>query len=80
MIAKGVGRIPEDRHRDGIIGSMSVAENMIIKPWMVIDFKSGLLKRENITEHAKALSVEYNVRGPGITAPTQLLPGEIFKN
>ena len=76
MIAKGVGRIPEDRHRDGIIGSMSVAENMIIEGVDGHRFqKSGLLKRENITEHAKALSVEYDVRGPGITAPAQLLSG-----
>ena len=31
VIKAGVGRIPEDRHRDGIIGSMTVAENLIIE-------------------------------------------------
>ena len=29
IIQAGVGRIPEDRHKDGIVGQMTVAENMI---------------------------------------------------
>ena len=31
MIEIGIGRIPEDRHQDGIVGAMSVAENMVIE-------------------------------------------------
>jgi ABC-type uncharacterized transport system ATPase subunit len=36
---------------------------------------NGFLKRENIAAHAKNLSDEYDVRGPGISAPAQLLSG-----
>ena len=31
MIKSGFGRIPEDRHRQGIVGGLSVSENMIIE-------------------------------------------------
>ena len=31
MLNAGVGRIPEDRHHDGIISNMSVAENLVIE-------------------------------------------------
>ena len=76
MIAKGVGRIPEDRHRDGIVGSMSVAENMIIESINGPKFqKHGLLKPKDITKHAEALTKEYDVRGAGIAARAQLLSG-----
>ena len=76
MIAKGVGRIPEDRHRDGIVGSMSVAENMIIEGVDGPAFqKNGLLKHDNISKHSKALSKYYDVRGPGNAARAQLLSG-----
>ena len=70
MISKRVGRIPEDRHRDGIVGSMSVAENMIIESINGPEFqKNGLLKSENITDYAEALSKDYDVRGAGSAAP-----------
>ena len=76
MVSKGIGRIPEDRHRDGIIGSMSVAENMIIEGLSDPTFQTnGFLKREHIAAHARNLSDEYDIRGPGISAPAQLLSG-----
>ena len=31
MIKLGFGRIPEDRHRQGIVGGLSVSENMVIE-------------------------------------------------
>ena len=76
MIAEGVGRIPEDRLRDGIVGSMSVAENMIIEGINGQEFqKNGLLKPDNITNHAEALSKDYDVRGAGSASRAQLLSG-----
>ena len=30
-IAAGVGRIPEDRHREGIVGALSIAENLALE-------------------------------------------------
>ncbi|NRB19138.1 MAG: ABC transporter ATP-binding protein [Rhodobacteraceae bacterium] len=76
MIKAGVGRIPEDRHHDGIVGAMSVAENMIIErlddPLVQ---SNGLLNRDAIATNAKTLSQSYDVRGPGIDAGARLLSG-----
>jgi len=76
MIREGVGRIPEDRHRAGIVGAMSVAENMAIERLDDTAIRSwGLLRREAIRSHARRLSADYDVRGPGIEAPMRLLSG-----
>ncbi len=76
MINAGVGRIPEDRHRDGIVGAMSVAENIVIERLDDPEMQShGLLKRDSILSHANELSGEYDVRGPGTQAPARLLSG-----
>lgn len=76
MIDAGVGRIPEDRHRDGIVGAMSVAENMVLERLDDPAVQShGLLKRDAIQSHAEELSKGYDVRGPGTQAPARLLSG-----
>ncbi len=76
MIRAGVGRIPEDRHHDGIIGAMSVAENMVIERLNDPEIQSrGLLNREAIQQNAERLVQEYDVRGPGADAPARLLSG-----
>ena len=31
IVKAGIGRIPEDRHKDGIVGNMTVAENIILE-------------------------------------------------
>ncbi len=76
IIKAGVGRIPEDRHKDGIVGQMSVAENMIIEDLNNDKIQSrGLLNREAIKQHCSDLSSKYDVRGPGPYAPARLLSG-----
>ena len=76
MIRAGVGRIPEDRHHDGIVGAMSVAENMVIERLNDADVQSrGLLRRDAITQNAERLSRDYDVRGPGVEARARLLSG-----
>ena len=76
MVRAGVGRIPEDRHREGIVGAMSVAENMVIERLDDPDVQSrGLLRREAIRDNATALAEAYDVRGPGVTARARLLSG-----
>lgn len=76
MIQAGVGRIPEDRHHDGIVGTMSVAENLVIErlddPLVQ---KNGLLNQDAILANAETLSQAYDIRGPGINARARLLSG-----
>ena len=76
MVRAGVGRIPEDRHHEGIVGAMSVAENMVIERLDDPAIQSrGLMKRDVIQENAERLAKAYDVRGPGVTAPARLLSG-----
>ena len=76
IIQTGVGRIPEDRHKDGIVGQMSVAENMIIEDLNSGKIQSrGLLDREAIIQNCSDLSSKYDVRGPGPNASARLLSG-----
>ncbi len=76
MIRAGVGRIPEDRHRDGIVGAMSVAENMVIERLDAPEVQGhGLLRKAAIRAHAEELARVHDVRGPGVEAPARLLSG-----
>jgi len=76
MQQAGVGRIPEDRHHDGIIGAMSVAENLVIERLRDSDVqKHGFLQQKSIRSHAQDLCKDYDVRGPGIDADARLLSG-----
>lgn len=76
MIRAGVGRIPEDRHHDGIVGAMSVAENMVIERLDDPQIQShGLLRHDAIAAHADDMCAEYDVRGPGTQAAARLLSG-----
>ncbi len=76
MVAAGIGRIPEDRHHEGIVGAMSVAENMVIERLGDPDIQSrGLLRRDAIQANAEGLAQAYDVRGPGVGAAARLLSG-----
>ena len=76
MIKLGFGRIPEDRHRQGIVGGLSVSENMVIERLddpLIQNF--GLLRSSVINDNAQILSEKYDVRGPGIDQASRLLSG-----
>ena len=76
MQSLGVGRIPEDRHHDGVVGAMSVAENLVIERLQDRDVnKNGFLQNRAIKENAETLIEKYDIRGPGIDAKASLLSG-----
>jgi len=76
MQSLGVGRIPEDRHHDGVISAMSVAENLIIERLHDEDVNNkGFLQNKSIKKNAEELIEKYDIRGPGIDANTALLSG-----
>ena len=76
FIAAGVGRIPEDRHRDGVAGAMTVAENYAAER---LDdpavSRAGFLRRGAMRARAEAACAAHDVRGPGPEAPARLLSG-----
>ncbi len=76
VLKAGIGRIPEDRHHDGVIGAMSMAENLVLERLAAPDVqRRGFLRQSAIRDHAKELSEAYDIRGPGIDAPARLLSG-----
>ena len=75
-LREGIGRIPEDRHRDGIVADMSVAENLVIERLDSPEIQSqGILRRSAIAAHARRLIDAHDIRGPGPRARTALLSG-----
>lgn len=76
MIQARVGRIPEDRHHDGVVGSMTVAENLVLERLGDSDVqRGGFLRKGAIAAHADDLIKAYDVRGPGAQARAALLSG-----
>lgn len=76
VVALGVGRIPEDRHSEGAIGSMSIEENIALERIRSPRFQRfGFLRFGEIRAHAAASIEAYDIRCPGPAAPIGRLSG-----
>ena len=61
-----VGHVPEDRHRDGMVLKMTVAENIALQTYYKEpDSKNGILNYNTINTKARELMEEFDVRGAG---------------
>ena len=73
----GVGRIPEDRHA-GVVGEMSVAENLALE--RLDEFlKNGMLDRMKIKTHAEAMIKEYQIKATPSIQTRKLSGGNMQK-
>ena len=76
MIDNGVARIPEDRHAEGLIGDMSVTENVVSET-----YRTAALSRGGFIDWAKArgfaqrIVADYDVKCPSPETPVRLLSG-----
>jgi general nucleoside transport system ATP-binding protein len=76
MVSAGVGRIPEDRLHDGIVGSMAVWENLLLEDYNSARFATArFLRRGAARANARQIIDAFDVRCPGPEAPTRLLSG-----
>lgn len=74
VAAPGLARIPEERHREGIVGSMSVAENLCLETLASLDVQRlGFLRLNRMRELARTAIAAYDIRCPGPDAPAGLL-------
>lgn len=74
--AAGVGRIPEDRLVDGVVGDMSIAENLVLETYRAPAFQRlGLLRSAARSAHARTLIKDYDVRCEGPQQRIGLLSG-----
>lgn len=59
-----VGHVPEDRHRDGLVLEMTVAENVALQTYYKEPLsKKGILNYAKINEYGRQLMKEFDVRG-----------------
>jgi general nucleoside transport system ATP-binding protein len=72
----GIGHIPSDRRRSGLVGTLSVAENLAIPVVRDRRFsRGGIVRRRAVREHAEALIGRFGVRTPGPDVPVATLSG-----
>jgi general nucleoside transport system ATP-binding protein len=76
IINNGVGHIPEDRHKRGLILSYTLFENSILGRHHEKQFANGVVMNyKAIKEHCSKLIKEFDVRTPNSEVPASALSG-----
>ena len=71
-----VSHVPEDRHRDGLVLPLTVAENIALQTYYKEpNSKKGILNYTAINEKARQLMQEFDVRGASELVPAKALSG-----
>lgn len=74
VIAAGIGRIPEDRNREGVIGEMAIWENAVLERLPAFS-RRGLVDRRAGIAFAGKIIEAFDVRGGSPATRTRLLSG-----
>lgn len=76
MIREGVGYIPADRLREGLVPEMSLAENLILKsPSDPPYARGGVLRWPEIYERAGEEAEAFSIKAPALGSKTHTLSG-----
>ncbi len=76
VLASGVGYVPEDRSYDGLVGPMSVTENLVLDRVRTPDFSSGIaMKPKSIAANARERIAEFDIRTSRADVPAATLSG-----
>lgn len=76
VLDAGLGHIPEDRHRDGLVLSMTVADNLILNTPRRAPFaKHGSRNLSAVRENAEQLVMAFDIRTTSIEEQTSALSG-----
>jgi general nucleoside transport system ATP-binding protein len=76
MLDFGVGHIPEDRQRRGLVLEFTIAENIALHDYCYEpDSKVGWLYPRHLIERARRLIKDFDVRGGGPQTPAGALSG-----
>lgn len=75
-LAKGVARIPEDRHHQGSIADFDLTENAVLEAYATPRFsRRGWMNWTAARDFAQEIIAAYDVRCPGPGLPIRLLSG-----
>ncbi|PEJ25097.1 heme ABC transporter ATP-binding protein [Bacillus pseudomycoides] len=73
---EGVGHIPEDRHKHGLVLDFSVRDNIVLQTYYKNPFSNkGILNFSKITKKAKELIEQFDVRTPSEQTVARALSG-----
>ncbi|HEY3714143.1 MAG TPA: ABC transporter ATP-binding protein [Jatrophihabitantaceae bacterium] len=76
ILRQGMGYVPEDRQHDGLVGSFSVAENLVLDLYDRPEFSRGLaLRLDAIRRNAGQRVEEFDVRTQSAEVPAGTLSG-----
>jgi simple sugar transport system ATP-binding protein len=76
LVAAGVGRIPEDRHVEGVVGEMAVWENAVLERVGETRFSHrGFVRADAARAFARDLIARFDIRGAAPDTRTRLLSG-----
>jgi general nucleoside transport system ATP-binding protein len=72
----GVGHVPEDRERDGVVGAYSIADNLVLNRYSEPEFATrGIRNGAAVDEFAKQLVSQFDIRTPSIRTSAESLSG-----
>ncbi|WP_205712343.1 ABC transporter ATP-binding protein [Euzebya rosea] len=72
----GVGHVPEDRNKHGVVGAFTITENLVLNGYYRSPFSRGwVMRREPMAEQAERLVEAYDVRTPGTEITVSTLSG-----
>ncbi len=76
VLEQGVGFVPEDRQHDGLVGAMTVAENLVLDMTRDAQFARGpALRLPALRRNAEQRVQEFDIRPPVAEAPAGSLSG-----
>ena len=78
FISKKVAHIPEDRNAQGLVGDMSVADNLVLKATdtdSFSKFRGLLLRKKEIRRNADRMAERFDIRCASVEQPARSLSG-----
>ncbi|MBM6402583.1 ABC transporter ATP-binding protein [Phycicoccus sonneratiae] len=72
----GVGHVPEDREKHGLVGTYSIADNLVLNEFDQAPYaKSGVRQFDAVRENAEKLREEFDIRSSGVMQTAGSLSG-----
>jgi simple sugar transport system ATP-binding protein len=76
MFRRGLAFVPEDRQRDGLVGSFPVRDNLVLNEWHRRPFSRGIrVDRGAVRRHADELVEQFDIRAASVDVPVETLSG-----